>query len=69
MSDPPGHLAPVKSDERAPRRQQILLTLPVQPAPAPRQPRPCNRERADWWFRQMRRVVDQGLDYRAPGVF
>ncbi len=59
----------MKTGERAAKRQQLQLTMPVPPPPAPRHSRPCNRQRADWWFRQMRRVVEEGLDYRAPGVF
>ena len=69
MSDPMRQPARMKTDERAPQRQQLNFALPAPPPVAPRQPRPCTRARADWWLRQMRRVVDEGLDYRAPGVF
>jgi hypothetical protein len=26
--------------------------------------RPCGRERAAWWFDQMRRIVETGADFR-----
>ena len=40
---------------------QLDLTLLSEPAArrAPRRQRPCSRERARWWFAQMRRVVDE----------
>ena len=43
---------------------QLDLTLVSEPAArrAPRRPRPCSRERARWWFAQMRRVVDEVCD-------
>lgn len=51
----------MKSELPALSRQQLDLTLPV-PAAVPmrsrRAPRPCTRERAAWWFRQMRRAID-----------
>lgn len=33
-----------------------------------RQTRPCGRERAAWWFAQMRRVVAEGRDFPVAGV-
>ena len=59
----------MKTEGRTPKRQQLQLAIPVPQAAAARPNRPCTRQRADWWFRQMRRVVEEGLDYRAPGVF
>jgi len=60
-------------------KPQLDLTLPVpEPAPAapsapqrsPRRPtRPCSRERAAWWFQQMRRAIEEGTRFDAPGVF
>lgn len=44
--------------ERSPVRR------PVRSAGAP-----CPRERAQWWFAQMRRVVASGEDFHATGVF
>jgi|GEM_PF-2094835 hypothetical protein len=43
---------------------QLDLTLLSEPAVrrAPRRQRPCSRERARWWFAQMRRVVDEVCD-------
>lgn len=40
---------------------QLDLTLLSEPSVrrAPRRQRPCSRERARWWFAQMRRVVDE----------
>ena len=31
--------------------------------------RPCSRERAEWWFNQMRRVVEDGRTVDVTGVF
>jgi hypothetical protein len=31
--------------------------------------RACSRERAEWWFDQMRRVVDDGRTVNVTGVF
>ncbi|MEI6355684.1 MAG: hypothetical protein WCP53_01130 [Verrucomicrobiota bacterium] len=43
---------------------QLDLTLLSEPAVrrVPRRQRPCSRERARWWFAQMRRVVDEVCD-------
>jgi hypothetical protein len=43
---------------------QLDLTLVSEPSVrrAPRRQRPCSRERARWWFAQMRRVVDEVCD-------
>ena len=42
---------PAAANRRTNRRQRAL--------------RPCGRERAAWWFDQMRRIVDTGADFRA----
>ena len=39
-------------------RTQLGLDLASPPRPARRVPRPCNRERAEWWFQQMHKVID-----------
>lgn len=58
-----------------PRRPaQLDFALPAGPAPvrrvkAPAGARPCSRKRADWWFDQMRRLVAEGREMDAPGVF
>lgn len=31
--------------------------------------RPCSRERAQWWFRQMHQVIDEGRIVDVAGVF
>ncbi len=69
MSDPTCEDAGMKQDVRAGRKQQLQFPLPTPRVPGTRPARPCSRERADWWFRQMRRVVEEGIDYRSPGVF
>ena len=48
--------------------QQLALVLPLSPTTARnRRPiRPCSRARAQWWFDQMRRVVDEGVDFPLP---
>lgn len=48
---------------RAACEDQMDLTLPAASAPARRRAavRPCSRERAAWWFAQMRRAVDGGI--------
>lgn len=47
----------------------LPLEIPAMPArriPRRTRPfRPCGRERAAWWFDQMRRIVDSGADFRA----
>ena len=62
----------------SPRRQrgcdsQLDFALPA-PSPIPprrfeRPARPCSRERAQWWFRQMRQVVEEGRTVDVAGVF
>ena len=42
---------PSNSVRRSPRRVRAF--------------RPCGRERAAWWFDQMRRIVETGADFRA----
>lgn len=48
--------------------QQLALVLPLpQMTARNRRPiRPCSRARAQWWFDQMRRVVDEGADFPLP---
>jgi hypothetical protein len=41
---------PMPPQRRAPRRVRNF--------------RPCGRERAAWWFDQMRRIVETGADFR-----
>lgn len=47
---------------RAACEDQMDLTLPAASAPVRRRSgaRPCSRERAAWWFAQMRRAVEEG---------
>ncbi len=58
-----------------PRRPaQLDFALPASPARVrrantPAGARPCSRKRADWWFDQMRRLVAEGREMDAPGVF
>ena len=52
---------------------QLDFTLPAETA-APRRSvasgaRPCSRERARWWFNQMRQVVEEGRTVEVAGVF
>lgn len=74
------HTAPMKNTRRpSAAKPQLDLTLPVtDPAPAApstpqrstrRPTRPCSRERAAWWFQQMRRAIEDGTRFDAPGVF
>lgn len=71
--------APLDSSARnaSPSRRrcdsQLDFVLPT-PVPTPprrfeRPARPCSRERAQWWFRQMRQVVDEGRTVDVAGVF
>lgn len=57
-------IAPAPHAPRGNHADQLDLTLVSEPAVrrAPRRPRPCSRERARWWFAQMRRVVDEVCD-------
>lgn len=69
MTDPPGQDAGMKNERGHPARRQLNLGLTVAVPPGVRPPRrPCPPERAAWWFDQMRWVVEQGVDFRAPGV-
>ena len=59
---PPAETLPVTAaPTRVNHADQLDLTLSSGPAVrrAPRRQRPCSRERARWWFAQMRRVVDE----------
>jgi hypothetical protein len=57
----------VSGVRRSPRTacgSQLDLAMPT-PPPAVRRRlvvRPCSRERAAWWFEQMRRAVDEGRE-------
>ncbi len=71
MSNPVNEDRLMKNQMPAPlSEQQLAFPLPecARPARIKRAMRPCSRARASWWFDQMRRVVDEGLDFRAPGV-
>lgn len=64
---------PVSSHRRRGCASQLDFALP---APAPtgvrrseRPARPCSRERAQWWFRQMHQVIDEGRTVDVAGVF
>ena len=68
--------APMKNTRRTTAtKPQLDLTLPVTevtatPQRSPRRPaRACSRERANWWFQQMRRAIEEGTRFDAPGVF
>lgn len=68
-----GSGAVLRSSRRRPVEAQLDFTLPAEP-PAPRRSlspsaRPCSRERARWWFNQMRQVVDEGRTVEVAGVF
>lgn len=62
MSDPLWHHDPMKNRNRSSEKPQLDLGLPSDPGIAPnrtrRTPRPCSRERAEWWFRQMYRAIE-----------
>lgn len=62
-----------RSSRRRPTEAQLDFTLPAETA-APRRSvapgaRPCSRERARWWFNQMRQVVEEGRTVEVAGVF
>jgi hypothetical protein len=57
-----------RSSRRRPVEAQLDFTLPAEP-PAPPGARPCSRERARWWFNQMRQVVEEGRTVEVAGVF
>jgi hypothetical protein len=43
-----------------------IPSIPVRRTPRrSRNVRPCGRERAAWWFDQMRRIVETGADFCA----
>ena len=46
----------------------LILPPPSFNGRAKRIARPCSQARARWWFDEMRRVVDAGLEVRATGV-
>ena len=60
----------MKNTNRTVTKPQLALTLPEGCTAAARRSRkPCSRERAAWWFRQMHRVIEEGNEFQAPGVF
>lgn len=62
MSDPLWQDVAMKNRNRSSEKPQLDLSLPSDPGNAPqrtrRAPRPCSRERAEWWFRQMYRAIE-----------
>ena len=53
---------------RTPCGSQLDLAMPAPPPAVRRRQvvRPCSRERAAWWFEQMRRAVDEGREIPVP---
>lgn len=69
MSDPILKARAMKRElPEAEQQLALILPLPTTAIRRKRLVRPCTRARARWWFDEMRRVVDQGLDFRATGV-
>ena len=62
-----GQATETKRSRRAECGSQLDFAMPTPPAPARRRMvvRPCSRERAAWWFAQMRRAVDGGCEEAA----
>ena len=61
----PARTGPATESKRSRRAEcgsQLDFAMSVPPAPTPPRRRvvvrPCSRERAAWWFAQMRRAVD-----------
>ncbi len=69
MTDPLLDTVPMKSGPQD-SQPQLALTLPLPPSPGRgrRGHRPCTRARARWWFDEMRRIVEAGLDFPHPGL-
>lgn len=63
MSDPMAHDARMNTTASSPR-QQLGLGLGQGQPHGRRTRRPCSRERALWWFEQMRRAIGDGT----PGI-
>lgn len=59
-----GPAAESKRSRRAECGSQLDFAIPTPPTQARRRVlvRPCSRERAAWWFAQMRRAVDEGCN-------
>jgi hypothetical protein len=64
---------PTLRRRRCESQLDFALATPPLEAASPRRPerliRPCSRERAQWWFNQMRQVVDEGRTVDVAGVF
>jgi hypothetical protein len=62
-----------KSSPRNSRRSNAApasqLALPLPRPTLRRMGKPCPKERAAWWFDQMRKVVQEELVYEIPGQF
>ena len=83
MSDPLGQTGGMKNElspsaalqpaihgrELRPAQIDFTLPAPITNRRGPRRVRPCSRERAAWWFAQMRRVVDEGREVEVTGVW
>ena len=85
MSELPGKTAGMKNEAtltavgtRRPSRRrqceaQLDFTLTAETVTSRRSTAPgsraCSRERARWWFNQMRQVVDEGRTVNVAGVF
>lgn len=78
MSDPTGNtggmkkelpFAPSAPTQREIGSAQLDFPLPATSRRAARRQRPCSRERAAWWFAQMRRVVEEGREAQVTGVW
>jgi hypothetical protein len=83
MSDPSGKSGGMKNEplpstapqpvttgrEIRPAQLDFTLPAPLAVRRSSRRVRPCSRERAAWWFAQMRRAVDEGREIEITGVW
>ena len=67
MSDPFPQDGRMNADVRQDLRQ-LGLELGRAARPPRRPRRPCNRERAEWWFQQMRRAIGDAGGTAAAGA-